>query len=167
MLDLLTDFFSLNTLSAQELITRIGLAMAFGFVIGLDRDTKNKPIDYRAYMLVAITTCIIAILGQELNIEYINSPNKDFISLDLGKIISGALTGIGFLGAGAIIKRDDNSVIGSATGASIWASGGIGLALGFGFYNLAFITFIAISLILIGGGLFMKHVQNKPDKVKK
>ncbi len=165
MFSFINEFLSLSSISGNELILRVFLAMLFGLIIGLDRDSKNKPIDYRAYMIVAITTCAIAILGQELNHAYANATDGEFVSLDLGKIISGALTGIGFLGAGAIIQRDDKSVIGSATGASIWASGGIGLALGFGFYRLAFVAFFAIGLILIGGGFCMKYLQDKSDKI--
>ncbi|MEM7651500.1 MAG: MgtC/SapB family protein [Pseudomonadota bacterium] len=161
MSDILNEL-NLYYIGWPELLLRVGLAMLFGLVLGLDRDNKNKPIDFRAYMIVAVTTCIIAILGQELSAEFIES--NDVVSLDLAKIISGVLTGIGFLGAGAIIHRSDDRVVGTATGASIWAAGGIGLALGFGFYGLAVIAFLAIGLILIGGGACMAKFQGKSDK---
>lgn len=157
-------FFTLLSISTGELILRVALAMAFGLVLGLERDWKNKPIDFRAYMIVAVATCIIAVMGQELYEKHTHA--EDFISLDLGKIISGTLTGIGFLGAGAIIKRDDQNVVGTATGASIWASGGIGLSLGFGFYELAVIAFVATAIILIGGGLMMPVCKDQKDKEK-
>lgn len=153
--------FDLTYISWQELVLRILLAMVFGMILGLDRDSKNKPVDFRAYMIVAVTTCVVAILGQEINANF--DANESFVSLDLGKIIAGSLTGIGFLGAGAIIHQDGSKVIGTATGASIWAAGGIGLALGFGFYNLAIAAFLAIGIILIGGGIFMSKVQGKSD----
>ena len=156
------SFFSLTYLTWSELLLRIFLAMAFGMLLGLDRDIKNKPIDFRAYMIVCVTSCVVAILGQELYAEF--SQAEEIISIDLGKIIAGVLTGIGFLGAGAIIHQDDNRVVGTATGASIWAAGGIGLALGFGYYNLALAAFIAIGIILVGGGIFMAKFQGKNDK---
>jgi len=106
-------------------------------------------------MIVAMTSCIIAILGQELGAELALSDNA--ANLDLGKIISGTLTGIGFLGAGAIMRLDNDRVVGTATGASIWAAGGIGLTLGFGYYVLAFTAFIVVAIILIIGGMFMTH----------
>lgn len=159
---MLHSFFTLNSVGLPELCLRVALAMAFGFVLGMERDRKNKPIDFRAYMIVAVATCLIAVLGQELYLKYQNVDG--FVSLDLGKIISGTLTGIGFLGAGAILKLDNNRVVGTATGASIWASGGIGLALGFGFYDLATVGFVAMAIILIGGGALISPIFNKNDK---
>jgi putative Mg2+ transporter-C (MgtC) family protein len=158
----LFDFSDLNIVSFEETLLRILLAVFFGLILGVERDSKNKPIDFRAYMIVASTTCIIAIMGQELYHGYALKTN-DAINLDLGKIISGVLTGIGFLGAGAIIKVENNEVRGTATGASIWAAGGIGLCLGFGMYTLAGIAFAAIASILIIGGPLGKRLHNDND----
>lgn len=155
----------LQTMSYEDLAIRIGLAALFGCLLGLDRDMKNKPVDFRALMIVCVSTCLVAILGQELHATYNNQ--GDFISLDLGKIISGALTGIGFLGAGAILKNNDNTkVIGTATGASIWGACIIGLCLGFGYITLAVSGFTAILLILFIIGCFYKEIQGSPDKEK-
>ena len=148
------EFIDMDVVSLQETLLRVVLALAFGLVLGLERDRKNKPIDFRAYMIVAVTTCIVAIMGQELYSDYAQA--SDVVSLDLSKIISGVLTGIGFLGAGAIIKVEKDQIVGTATGASIWASGGIGLCLGFGMYGLAGIGFVAIALVLFGGGFLSK-----------
>lgn len=158
------EAFSLLYISWPELILRVGLAMGFGLLLGLDRDTKNKPIDFRAFVIVAVTTCIIAIMGQELYAE-LSIGSEDVASpLDFAKIIAGVLTGIGFLGAGAIIHKSDDRVVGTATGASIWAAGGMGLALGFGFYGIAVVAFVAIALTLVLGGICMKVFQGKEDK---
>lgn len=161
MLELLATELSLSFVSWEEASLRIFLAAFLGFVLGIDRDMKNKPIDFRAYMIIAVSTCAIAMTGQEVYASFQNS--EEFLSLDLGKVISGSLTGIGFLGAGAIIHRGDNRVIGTATGAAIWAAGGIGLALGFGVYALAFMSFLAVWLILFFGGLGMEHFTEKTD----
>ncbi|NCT41793.1 MAG: MgtC/SapB family protein [Alphaproteobacteria bacterium] len=162
MIDL-PPLFDLSSVSLFELILRVFMAMVLGLLLGLDRDYKNKPIDFRAFIIVAVTTCIIAIMGQELYAVLSEEANV-VAPLDFAKIIAGVLTGIGFLGAGAIIHRDDNRVIGTATGASIWASGGIGLALGFGFYGLAIVAFVAIAITLVGGGYYMQIFQDKQDK---
>lgn len=147
----------------HEAVFRAVLALGFGMVIGLDRDIKNKPIDFRAYMIVAVTTCMVGILGQELYADF--SKASDVLTIDLAKIIEGALTGIGFLGAGAIIKIN-NKVVGTATGASIWAAGSIGLCLGFGAYILAFIAFGGVAVTLIIFGAFMKDLVEKHDKIE-
>ena len=156
MFEQFSEAFSLTFVSLPEAALRVCIAGVFGLIIGLDRDMKNKPIDFRAYIIIAVSTCVIAMTGQELYADFATSDNV--LSLDLGKIISGSLTGIGFLGAGAIIRRDDDRVIGTATGASIWASGGIGLAIGFGLYALATLNFIVVWLTLFFGGLLTQRL---------
>ncbi|MCK7592065.1 MgtC/SapB family protein [Pseudomarimonas salicorniae] len=153
---------SLTYVSWPELFLRVGLAMLFGLLLGLDRASKNKPIDFRAYMIVAVTTCIIAVLGQELYSEFSNA--DPVVSVDLAKIIAGVLTGIGFLGAGAIIHRGEGDVVGTATGASIWSAGGIGLALGFGYYGLALVAFLAVGAILAFSGWLVGRVRDVDER---
>jgi len=157
-------FFDFTFITWSEALLRIFLAMGLALLIGLERDYKGKPIEFRAYIIVAVTTCMLAMMGQELYADF--SEAENVITLDLGKMIAGVLTGIGFLGAGAIIKRDDQDVVGSATGASIWASGGMGLAIGFGFYGLALMMWGALLVTLIGGGLYMRIFQDEKDKEK-
>jgi len=155
------QLFEYRTVSLIEVILRIGLAAGFGLALGLERYWKNKPMDFRAFMIVAVTSCVIAIMAQEVYADYASSDNT--VRLDFMQIIAGVLTGIGFLGAGAIIRsRDGAQVIGTATGASIWASGGIGLALGFGFYVLSVISFLAIFAVLFVFGLAMRDSDPHP-----
>lgn len=149
---------SLTYVGWPELLLRVGLAMLFGLLLGLDRDSKNKPIDFRAYMIVAVTSCIVAVLGQELYSDFADA--DQVVSVDLAKIIAGVLTGIGFLGAGAIIHRGEGNVVGTATGASIWSAGGIGLALGFGFYGLALVAFLAVGMILVFSGWLVGRLRD-------
>lgn len=162
MPDFIYDYCQLNLFEWPDVTLRVLLAALFGLLIGLDRDQKNKPVDFRVYMIVAITTTVVTIMAQEINSYY--SSTEQFLTLDLGKIIAGVLTGIGFLGAGAIIKVNDSQVVGTATGASIWASGGMGLCLGFGLYGLAFVLFIALSLTLVIAGRAMSKLTNTNQK---
>jgi len=164
-MDKLIAELALASLTWPELLLRVGLAACFGLMIGYDRNRKNKPVDFRVYVIVSVATTILAILGQELYVEYASA--ETVVSIDLAKIISGVMTGIGFLGAGAIIKRDDDKVVGTATGASIWASGGIGLTIGFGAYGLALITFAVILVILLLGGVLnvRQYVKTKEEPV--
>jgi putative Mg2+ transporter-C (MgtC) family protein len=160
-MDFLEQYYNLETLGLGELCFRFFLAIAFGFVIGFDRDVKDKPIDFRAYMIVCVATCVTALIGQELFVTYSNS--NIGTGVDMGKIVSGVMTGIGFLGAGAIIHSGDTKIIGTATGASIWASGAMGLAIGFGLYVLSFICFLSLLLILVVGGWWMKPAIGRKD----
>ena len=153
------------------MLLRVGLAAFYGLLLGLDRDLKNKPVDFRAYVIVAMSTCILAVLGNELSHYYISEATENgasVIPIDISKIIAGALTGIGFLGAGAILKDSNNgNVIGTATGASIWGSAIVGLCLGFGYIGLASIGFLAIYLTLIILGYCQEFLIGKPDKEKR
>lgn len=151
----------LEVIPTPELVLRILLACFIGFIIGYDREKKCKPVGYPAFMIITTVTCLIALMGQELHAQF-NDP--DHIALDVGKIIEGVLAGIGFLGAGAIIKRNgDDHVIGTATGASIWACGGLGLILGFGFYLLALIGFIVIWITLALLEPLAKKLNKQPE----
>tara|TARA_B100001123_G_scaffold429536_1_gene548202 strand:- start:1491 stop:1949 length:459 start_codon:yes stop_codon:yes gene_type:complete len=138
--------FVLDSLSWPELGLRLGGAVLIGLCLGYDRLSNNKPIGYQSYVIITVITALLAMLAIELNAQF--NTGDDFIRLDLGKIISGVLTGIGFLGAGAITKRDEDTVIGTATGASIWAAGGLGLIIGFGHYVLALVGFVVIWAVL-------------------
>ncbi len=137
--------------SLTDLAIRIGAAALAGLILGLDRDIKGKPVDFRAYMIICIASAMMAMITQELLMHL--PENNENLTLDPYRIIEGVLVGIGFLGAGAIIKRNEGQkgneeVIGTATGASIWATGGLGLAIGFGMYVLAGIAFLGIFLTL-------------------
>lgn len=149
MENLLSNAFDLDILGWPETLLRMSLATGLAMLLGIERESKKKPIDFRAFGIIALASCVLAMLSQELYADF--SAADNVVSIDLAKIIAGVLTGIGFLGAGAIIKQDDGAVVGTATGASIWASGALGLSIGFGFYGLALAMFMLIALILLGG----------------
>ena len=151
----------LQILSWPEAVLRIALAAALAMALGLERDSKNKPIDFRAFAIIALASCVLAILGQEIYADFASADSV--VSMDLAKIVSGVLTGIGFLGAGAIIKQDNGGVTGTATGASIWASGALGLTVGFGFYLLALTMFTFIAAILLGGAFLSRYLGKRRD----
>ncbi len=138
---------SFTAIGYGEVFLRLILAAFFSFLLGYERQVRNKPMGCRSYMIVSITTCLLAMMGLELHANYTDVTNG-LLSLDLGKIIAGTVTGIGFLGAGAIMRRSDDHIIGTATGSSIWASGILGLVIGFGFYALAVIGYVTILAIL-------------------
>lgn len=152
-----------DTISWGEAALRVFLACVFGFVIGYDRNMKNKPIDFRVYMIVAAISCMLTLMAQELHHTYQDA--SQMLNLDLGKVIEGVLVGIGFLGAGTIIHQG-NRVVGTATGASIWASGAVGLMVGFGFYSLATMAFFTMVFILICMGKLRKPLFDEPEVCK-
>ena len=112
-------------------------------------------------MIVATMTCLLAMMGSELYVSRAQGTNLEF---DLFRIIEGVLTGIGFLGAGAIIKSSDQKeIIGTATGASIWGAGSVGLMIGFGLYGLAVLGFGVLIIILVIFGSLKKPLFDHTD----
>ena len=165
MIESIDAFLGYRTIGIVEVIVRVLLAGAFGLSLGLERHTKRKPMDFRAFVIVSVVACVVAIMAQEVYAQYAHTEST--VRLDFMNIISGILTGIGFLGAGAILRGDGDRVIGTATGASIWGAGGIGLALGFGFYFLSAISFVAIFGTLLVFGLTMRDhedAQSRPGQ---
>ncbi len=156
------SFLDFDIVPLWEAVLRVLLAAGIGLAVGLDRDLKRKPIDFRAFIIIATTSCVIAMMAQEVFEDYRQA--EESVSLDFMAAVEGVLAGIGFLGAGAIMRSGDSGlIVGTATGASIWASGGLGLTLGFGFYGLALIGFLAVfgSLFLLG--FLMPLVSDERD----
>lgn len=154
--------FGFEMFSWGDAVLRVAIASAFGFCLGFDRGSKNKPVDFRVYMIVAMTSCLVAMMGQELYAHY--RMHDGIMRYDLSRVIQGVLVGIGFLGAGAIVHRSDSvDVIGTATGASIWSAGAIGLMLGFGMYGLALLAFVTLAVILVLFGKLRKPLFKQEE----
>jgi len=124
-----------------EMILRLLLAAALGLIIGLQREWKGKPAGVRTLTLISVGSALFAIISE-----------MGFVGGDSSRIASGIVTGIGFLGAGAILHRQ-GGVEGLTTAASIWAIAGIGLAVGAGLYLIAIVV-AAITLAV----LFIPHM---------
>ena len=162
-------FIGMEHFTYMEIFWRLMIAAALGCLIGLDREMKNKPIDFRAYMIICVATCLLAILWQEIMSGF-GEQDAAMASTNFGKLVDGVLSGVGFLGAGAIIKhydgQKDQKVIGTATGASIWASAILGLLVGFGYITMALMGFGVIFGILFARGLLRKPLTGQEDKEK-
>jgi putative Mg2+ transporter-C (MgtC) family protein len=123
----------------QVVIVRLLIAIALGALLGLERERRERPAGLRTHILVTVTACLgmIAAAGTM-------DPNN------LGRVAQGVLTGIGFLGAGTIL-RSSAGVRGLTTAASIWAASAIGVATGAGAYAAALAgtgtVFITLTLL--------------------
>jgi putative Mg2+ transporter-C (MgtC) family protein len=141
--------------SGAEAMVRITLrlivAMAFGAVIGIQRERAGKPAGLRTHMLVASGAAVFVMAGGEYGM------NPDSVS----RVIQGLVTGIGFLGAGAILKLEDKQQVeGLTTAAGIWMTAALGVAVGLGRFGLALVaTFLAwMTLSLVQQ---LEHMLNK------
>ena len=139
-------------LSTLELIGRMVGAILFGSLIGYEREIKGQSAGLRTHMLVCIGSAIIALIQVEATYEAISivQANPDYgqvISSDFTRLTAQVISGIGFLGAGTIIVTK-KSVSGLTTAASIWATAGIGIAIGMGYYKIALAGTLTILIVL-------------------
>jgi putative Mg2+ transporter-C (MgtC) family protein len=130
----------------SEIIFRLLLAALLGSFIGLERERLLWAAGLRTHMLVCVGSCLIMIVSAFGFSDVLGTAN---VILDPSRIAAQVVSGIGFLGAGAILLRSD-IVRGLTTAASIWAVAGIGLAVGGGLYFAATATTIIILIILAG-----------------
>ena len=147
-------------LSLDTVLLRLLAATFLGTLIGWERESKNKPAGFRKHMLVGLGSAAFFLIS----IEFTLGPLKDAkgISPDPTRIFQGIITGIGFLGAGAIIQGNKD-VTGLTTGAGIWLAGGIGLACGGGYYAIAVITTLITLFVLVLAGWLERRLPKKDD----
>ena len=131
---------SFREITYTSIVIRILAAIIVGGLIGLERGMKNRPAGLRTYMLVCVGACLIMLTNQ-----YIYQFTGAGDPMRLGAQV---VSGIGFLGAGPIIVTKHNQIKGLTTAAGLWASAGVGLAFGIGFYEAALTASIGIYGIL-------------------
>jgi len=124
-----SDFASFDT----AYVVRLIFAMVLGGMVGIEREVRDKPAGFRTIILICVGSCLFTIISQS-----IGGPDWDTT-----RIAAQIVSGIGFLGAGAIL-RDRGSVFGLTTAATIWAVAAIGMAVGFGELALGTVGAVAI-----------------------
>ena len=145
-----------------EFILRLFLAGIMGAIIGLDREYRAKEAGYRTHFLVSLGSALIMIVSQHGFSEILDTPN---VNLDPSRIASQVVTGIGFIGAGTIILHKQ-IVRGLTTAAGIWATSGIGLAIGAGMYTLGISATVLTLIGLEVLSFFFKKVGMKSSVVE-
>ncbi|MCU5380343.1 MgtC/SapB family protein [Bacillus cereus] len=138
-----------------DLLIKLGLSAILGFAIGLERELKRKPLGLKTCLVISIISCLLTIVS--IKAAY-NLPHTDHMNMDPLRLAAQIVSGIGFLGAGVILRRGNDSIAGLTTAAMIWGASGIGIAVGAGFYIEAIfgMCFLMISVELIP--LTMKFV---------
>ncbi len=126
-----------------EIIFKLALAGVLGGLIGLERESLSRPAGLRTYTLVSIGSALAMIVSIDIYLQYYQTVNAD-----PGRIAAQVISGIGFLGAGTIM-REGASVQGLTTAAGLWVVACIGLAVGSGLYIPAIATTILILFVLI------------------
>ncbi len=130
---MLMDF---NTISV---IVRVFLAMFFGGLIGLEREKNKRPAGFRTHILVCVGSCLTALIGLFVWMEFGNIADPMRISAQV-------ISGIGFLGVGTILVKEHDHITGLTTAAGLWATASIGIACGFGFYIGALVGTLVVAI---------------------
>ena len=126
-----------------EIIFKLLLGAFLGGIIGFERQTHGRPAGFRTQLLVCVACVLIMIISESYYIQSASRP--ELVRIDPTRIAAGAMTGVGFLGAGVILKTGV-SIQGLTTAACIWIVSAIGLAIGAGQY-VAGITGFVITFI--------------------
>ena len=127
-----------------DFASRLFVAGVMGTVIGLEREYRSKEAGYRTHFLVAVGSALMMIVSQY---GFMDVLETDLVRLDPSRVAAQVVSGIGFIGAGTIILLHKQIVRGLTTAAGIWATSGIGLAIGGGMYLVGTITTL---LVLVG-----------------
>lgn len=142
-----------------EIFKRLCFAAAFGALLGLDREVRDRNIGVRTYMMVSLGAAGFALLTMELSV----SVAQQELGSDPTRLIQGLIGAIGFLGAGAIIQSS-GQLGGMVTAASIWAAGAIGMAAGLGFFlHAVLITCFAAAVLALSWLLPNRGAEDRPD----
>ncbi|ULO05375.1 MgtC/SapB family protein [Paenibacillus sp. 19GGS1-52] len=113
-----------------ESLMKLLLAMLFGLFIGIDRQIKQKPLGIRTSMVISIASCLVTIVS----INAYDKFGSQHPNMDPMRLAAQIVSGIGFLGAGVILRRGGDAISGLTSAALIWTASGIGIAIGAGFY---------------------------------
>ncbi len=144
-------------ISLQEMATRMLVATVLCGLIGVERELHQKPAGVRTNALVGLGSAVMTLCGLYITALYPTVAAPD-------RIASIVVQGIGFLGAGVIIQAS-GEVHGLTTAATMWLVAGIGIATGFGFYQVALLaTLIALVLLVIFGPLDARLMGNEQDR---
>ncbi|MDD4803150.1 MAG: MgtC/SapB family protein [Syntrophomonas sp.] len=130
-------------MSSYEIVFKLTLACILGGIIGLERESLSRPAGFRTYTLVCVGSALAMIVSLDMYYQFYHTVNAD-----PGRIAAQVISGIGFLGAGTIMKEGP-TVSGLTTAAGLWGVACVGLAVGAGMYLPAIVTALLILFVLV------------------
>lgn len=165
-MDYIANLFS-GELGWLDIIIRVVVAVLIGISIGIERELANHPAGMKTHTLVCLGAAVTTMISAEMCYSLMGETALDASSkIDMSRIASGVVSGIGFIGAGAIIKSKDGSfVTGITTAATIWISGCMGLAVGMGYFRMVVIAMVAILFTTVTlKGLERRFIKHKATR---
>ncbi len=144
----------------ETVILKYGITFLMAFLFGIERQFSNKLVGFGTFIFVAIGSCSMGLIAMEV------APGDQLA------VVGGTLSGIGFIGAGALIRNNDK-IFGFTTAASIWIFAIIGLAVGFGEYLIALVGYLTIWIVILfdrvlefkGIGSYQRKLIIKTNKI--
>lgn len=114
------------------MMLKLILAASAGLILGLERESKHKDLGLKTCVVIAVTSCLLTIIS----IDFALNPYQGtlFTGADPMRLASQIVSGVGFLGAGVIFRRDNDVISGLTTAAIVWTAAGFGIAIGAGYY---------------------------------
>jgi putative Mg2+ transporter-C (MgtC) family protein len=138
----------IRVLGWQEVLLRLGVATVIGAILGINRNLRGKPAGLRTHALVTIGAALVT-----MNAAYVAFNGKVPDGTAASRVMQGIITGIGFLGAGVILRNEKiQAVHGLTTGASIWVAACLGIGCGLGQWGTCLIAAGLILFVLMVGG---------------
>lgn len=135
-------------------LCKLLLSAILGGMIGLEREIHGRPAGFRTHLLVSIGACLYVITSVHFYTVYGNFSGTVATGVDPGRVAAQVVAGIGFLGAGAII-REKSSVRGLTTAACLWVAAAIGVACGVGLFGIS----LAVTVMALISLLLLKRVE--------
>lgn len=145
------DFLNIDLNFDLEFLIRISIAVALGFILGLERELTNKYAGLRTHILVCLGACVFTIISIYGFPSYAEGDNIILNQAtgirDTGRVAAQIVSGIGFIGAGAVL-RNGPMIIGLTTAATLWISAAIGMTCGVGMHDVAIVATLASVAVL-------------------
>jgi putative Mg2+ transporter-C (MgtC) family protein len=138
----------LLNLDGTVLVLRVLLAVLLGSALGIEREIDNQPAGFRTHILICLGAALFGLISVHAFAPFEASRNSTNVQIDVTRVASQVVVGVGFLGGGAILKYGA-SVRGLTTAASMWVAAAVGLAVGVGYYWAAVAVTVATLIALV------------------
>lgn len=148
-------------LQNNEILLKLVLAVGLGIVIGAERILVHKEAGMKTHALVSLGAALFIIISELISAKYAN-----FGGSDPTRMASQIIVGVGFLGAGSIMMQGSR-LLGLTTAGGLWVTAGIGMAAGFGFYDLAIAVTVLVLLVLTVVNIVEKPLRKISDTIDK
>jgi putative Mg2+ transporter-C (MgtC) family protein len=145
--------------SSFTIIIKLLLAALGGALVGMEREKHGRPAGLRTHLIVALASCLMMIISESVYLKYGQVPGTSILRIDPSRIAAQIVAGIGFIGAGVILK-DGFTVRGLTTAACLWLAAAIGMGFGLGVY----LPTIVSTLIAISALIFLKRFESYLNK---